>query len=138
MTPPIAGSAARVQRAEVGLTAPGVAVVVLAGSLVGLLIDAFTLDSGTIFAIAFVASCAYAAVQVRRRDLLAAVVIPPLVFLVLVVGRALIDPSSTTSLSARLLDVASELATQAPALWVGTGVAAVIVLIRWHRGRARS
>ena len=122
----------RVQRAEHGLTAPGVAVVVLAGSLVGLLIDAFTIDSGTIFGVAYVASCVYAALQVRRRDLLAAVVVPPLVFLVLTVGELLFNGTGG-GLSDRVLDLVSELATHAPALWTGTVLAAIIVGVRWKR-----
>lgn len=127
----------RVQRAEVGLTAPGVAVVVLAGTLVGLIIDRFTVDSGTVFGVAYVLSCGYAALQVRRRDLAAAVVIPPLIFGVLVTGRALVDPDTWHTMSARTLQVASDLATLAPALWIGTALAAVIVLVRWRRGVRR-
>ena len=67
------------------------AVVVLAASLVGMLVDRFTVDSGVVFGVAYVVSCGYAALQVRRRDLLAAVVIPPLMFFVLTAGRALVD-----------------------------------------------
>ncbi len=126
--------APRVQRAEHGLTSPGVAVVVFAGTLVGLLIDAFTIDSGVIVGVAFVASCLYAALQVRRSDLLAAVLVPPLVFLVLTVGRELIAPESSGGLSTKVLQVASDLATAAPALWAGTALAGVVVAVRWRRG----
>lgn len=124
----------RVQRSEAGLTAPGVAVVVLAATLVGVLVDRFTVDSGVVFGVAYVASCIYVALQVRRRDLLAAVVVPPLVFFVLTTARALFDPGASHTTSARMLTVASDLATLAPALWIGTALAALIVLVRWRTG----
>ncbi len=123
---------ARVQRAEHGLTAPGVVVIVLAGSLVGLLIDRFTVDSGLIYAVAFVASSVYAALQVRPSDLLSAVIVPPLVFFVLALGASLLD-SSGGGWSDHVLDLVSQLATRAPALWLATVAAAVIVLVRRHR-----
>lgn len=119
----------RVQRAEHGLTGPGVVVVVLAGSLVGLLIDRFTIDSGLIFAVAFIASSVYAALQVRPSDLLSALIVPPLVFLLLAVGESVVD-SSGGGWSDHILDLASQLATEAPALWLGTLAAAAIVLVR--------
>jgi hypothetical protein len=128
----------RVQRAEAGLTAPGVVVVVVAVSLVGLLVDRFTVDSGTVFGVAYVLACGYAALQVRRRDLVAAVVLPPLIFFLLVTGRALVDSGSSHTMSARSLQVASDLATLAPFLWIGTALAAVIVLVRWRLGLKRA
>ncbi len=127
---------ARVQRAEHGLTAPGVVVIVLAGSLVGLLIDRFTIDSGLIFGVAFIASSVYAAVQVRPRDLLSAVIVPPLVFFLLAVGASILDGSGG-GWSDHVLDLLSQLATRAPALWVATVAAAAIVLVR-HRRATRS
>jgi hypothetical protein len=129
---------ARVQGAEAGLTAPGVAVVVLAGTLVGLIIDRFTVDSGMVFGVAYVLSCGYAALQVRRRDLVAALVIPPLIFAVLVTGRALVNPDTSPTMSARTLQVASDLATLAPAVWIGTALATVIVIVRWRLGKSRA
>ncbi len=124
---------AGVQRAQHGLTTPGVVVIVVAFSLVGWLVDRFTLDNGTIFAVAFIASCVYVALQVRRRDLLAAVIVPPLVFAALTVVKSLVD-NRTGGWSDQVLDIVSELATEAPALWAGTALAAVIVVVRWRRG----
>ena len=124
-----------VQRGTVGLTAPGVFVIVLAAGLVGMLVDAFTVDSGWIFGVVFVIACAYAALQVRRRDLLWAVIAPPLVYLVLTIGREIVDPGTRGNVTDRALDVVSRLAEQAPALWVATVVAGVIVLIRWRGWR---
>ena len=114
------------------------AVVVLAVSLVGLLVDRFTVDSGTVFGLAYVLACGYAAWQVRRRDLVAAVVIPPLIFFLLVTGRALVDPGTSHTMSARTLQVASDLATLAPFLWIGTALAVVIVIVRWRLGVRRA
>jgi hypothetical protein len=124
--------APRVQRAEHGLTAPGVVVIVLAGSLVGLLIDRFTVDSGWIYSVAFIASTVYAALQVRPRDLLSAVIVPPLVFLLLAIGASMLDGTGG-GWSDHVLDLVSQLAIGAPALWVATGAAAAIVLVRRHR-----
>ncbi len=120
------------QGAQHGLTSAGVVVIVLAGSLVGLLIDRFTLDSGLIFGVAFVAASVYAALQVRPSHLLTAVIVPPLVFFVLALGEAIVD-SATRAVSDLTLDVVSTLAISAPALWAGTLAAGVIVLVRWRR-----
>lgn len=128
----------RVQVSDSGLTAPGVFVVVLTVTLVGLIIDAFTIDSGWIFGVLFVLSSGYAALQVRRRDLPWAVIAPPLVFLLLTLGREIIDPGAGSGLSSRLLDVTARLAESAPALWAGTALAGVIVLVRWRGWFGRS
>jgi hypothetical protein len=128
---------ARVQRGGTpGLTAPGVAVIVLGASALGAVIDSIVRgDLGTVFAIMFVASSVYAATQVRRRDLLAAVIVPPLVFLTVLGVHELLSPTGKSRALIDLVgDLVSTLALNAPTLWIGTGAAAVIVLVR-HRRR---
>ncbi len=137
-SPSVAGKAtARVQRGgTAGLTAPGVAVIVLGASALGAIIDSIVRsDLGPFFAIMFVASSVYAATQVRRRDLLAAVIVPPLVFLTILGVHELISPTGTSRAMIDLTgDLVSTLALNAPTLWIGTGAAAVIVFVR-HRRR---
>lgn len=116
-----------------GLTVPGVVVVGLAISLVGLLLDLFTGGGvGWLFGCSFVASSAYTALQVRRPDLLAAVIVPPLLFVLLLLVAALVDGSGGPL--TRLGDVAVDLVGLGPYLWVGTGLAGAIVLYRRRRG----
>lgn len=121
-----ASEAARTYAAPAGLTTPGVYVVVLAGSLVGLLLDVFTGGGiGWIFGCVFIASCAYAALEVRRRDRLAAVTAPPLVFALLMLVDNLVRGDG--DVSARLVKAANSLLTYGPMLWIGVLVAAAIV-----------
>ncbi|MCU0265314.1 MAG: hypothetical protein MUC45_04235 [Actinomycetia bacterium] len=117
-----------------GLTVPGVVVVGLAISLVGLLLDLFTGGGlGWLFGGFFVLGSAYTALQVRQRDLLAAVIVPPLVFAVLLLVASALTGSG--GLTTRLADVAVDLVGLGPFLWAGTGLAAVIVLVRHRRAR---
>ncbi len=117
-----------------GLTVLGVVVVVVAGSLVGLLVDAVVGGGlGWIFGAFFAAASGYGALKVRRRDLAAGVIVPPLVFAVLVGGYTLL--TSSGGLKTQVLDGAVALIDQGPQLWLGTGLALVIVLVRWRRER---
>ncbi|HTY73709.1 MAG TPA: DUF6542 domain-containing protein [Actinomycetes bacterium] len=128
----------RVQRgSNSGLTAPGVAVVVFAGSLLGAVVDT-TIGNGlgTFFSVLFVASSVYAAVRVRPRNFLAAVVVPPLVFLLILGFHQLLAPTGhSRSLVDLTGDVISALALGAPTLWAGTVAAAAVVAVRWVRRR---
>ena len=113
-----------------GLTATGVAVVVLALSLVGLLVDAFTGGGiGWLFGACFVASSAYAAAQVRQRDLVWAVIDPPLVFALLVMLYALATKAG--DLLNKAVSGLNNLLDYGPMLWVGTGLAAAIAGYRF-------
>jgi len=130
--------ATRVQRGSAsGLTAPGVAVIVLAASALGAVIDSIVRsDLGPFFAVLFIASSVYAATQVRRRDLLAAVIVPPLVFLTILGVHELVSPTGRSRALIDLVgDLVSTLALNAPTLWIGTGAAAVIVFVRHRRHR---
>jgi hypothetical protein len=115
-----------------GLTAPGVFVVVGAVSLVAIIVDAFTGGGiGWLFGGFFVAVSGYAALQVRRSDLLWAVIAPPLVFAVLVCGHA--AWTTTGDLLTRLVAMGSALFDLGPMLWIGTGLAAVVAAWRYWR-----
>jgi hypothetical protein len=137
-SPPHKQPAPRVQRGSAhGLTAPGVAVVVLAASVVGAVIDTTIGDDlGPLFAVLFVASSVYAATQVRRTDLLAAVIVPPIVFLLVIGAHEILSP---TGKSRALIDISgdlfSALALNAPTLWIGTLGAGAVVLVRYRRRR---
>src|SRR3954468_1080 len=138
VTPPAKDVNGRVQRGGApGLTAPGVAVIVLGASVLGAVIDSVVRsDLGPFFAVLFVASSVYAATQVRRRDLLAAVIVPPLVFLTVLGVHELLSPTGRSRAMIDLVgDLVSTLALNAPTLWIGTGAAAVIVLARHLRRR---
>ena len=118
--------------AEAGLTAPGVFVVVGAVSLVAMVLDTFTGGGvGWLFGGLFVAVSGYAALQVRRSDLVWALIAPPLVFAVLVCGHAFW--TTTGDLLPRLVALGNALFDLGPMLWVGTGLAAVIVGWRYWR-----
>src|SRR3954452_1586706 len=137
-SPPAKDVNGRVQRGGApGLTAPGVAVIVLGASVLGAVIDSVVRgDLGPFFAVLFVASSVYAATQVRRRDLLAAVIVPPLVFLAVLVVHELLSPTGKSRALIDLVgDIVSTLALNAPTLWLGTVAAAVIVFVRYRRRR---
>lgn len=120
----------------VGLTAPGVVVVVLAGSLVGLLLDTFTGGGlGWVFGSLFALSSAYAALQVRRSDLAAAAITPPLVFAALLLVHSLVGGSG--GLRTQGIEALVNLIDLGPKLWLGTGLALAIVLVRWRQQRRR-
>jgi hypothetical protein len=136
VTPPTARP--KVQRGNGrGLTAAGVAVIVLAGSVLGAIIDTTVGDDlGPCFAVLFVATSLYTATTVRRRDFLAAVITPPLVFLLIIGVHELLAPSGHSRAFIDLTgDLLSALALDAPTLWVGTVVAAAVVFVR-HRRRS--
>jgi hypothetical protein len=131
-----AGGPARRPQAAAGLTAVGVLVIVFVGSLVGLLAGAFTSGSiGWMFGICFVAITAYTSFQVRRRDIAAALIVPPLVFAVLVIAYEFFSQSG--SAIDRFAFGLNEILDAAPTLWIATGVAVVIVAYRiWRERRA--
>jgi hypothetical protein len=108
-------------------------VVVGAVSLVAMVVDTFTGGGiGWLFGGLFVAVSGYAAMQVRRSDLLWAVIAPPLVFAVLVCGHAFW--TTTGDLLPRLVAPVSALFDLGPMLWLGTGLAGAVAAWRhWRR-----
>jgi hypothetical protein len=119
-----------------GLTAPGVVVVVSAVSLVAMLVDTFTGGGvGWLFGGFFILVSGYAALQVRRQDLVWAVIVPPLVFAVLVCSHAAYTaPGDALS---KFVAMMNGLLDYGPMLWIGTGLAGAIVAWRRWGGSLR-
>jgi hypothetical protein len=112
-----------------------VAVVVISTSLVGLLLDRFTgAGLGWLFGAFFVAGSVYAALQVRPADLPWGAIVPPLAFALLVVPHGFLTTSG--SFLTKLVDGLNDLLDYGPMLWLGTGLAVAIVVVRAWRGRS--
>jgi len=117
-----------------GLTAAGAVAVALGAGVLGAVIDVTT-GSGlrTAFSVMFALGCAVAAYKVHREDLLAAVVIPPLVYVALAffagIGRA--SGVGGSALTVQVLELFSALVLGAPALLLATASAATIAGLRW-------
>jgi hypothetical protein len=116
-----------------GLTAAGGAALALGAGALGGLYDVTT-GAGLrgVFAVAFVLGCALAAYKVHREDLFAAVVIPPLAYVALAV-TANVGSHTTVGgsfVKQQVLELMTALVTKAPALLVGTFLAALIALLR--------
>lgn len=122
-----------------GLTAQGAIAVALGAGLLGGAIDVVTGPGlRTVFALCFIAGCAFAAYRVHREDLLAAVVIPPLVYVVIagiagIGSRGTVAPGSF--LKQQILELFTALILGAPlfgvpALLIATALAGGIALWR--------
>ena len=121
-----------------GLTATGAVAVALALGIAGGAVDVLTGPGlREVFAVSFVAGCALAALTVHREDLVAAVVMPPLVYVVLaLIGGAVERTARTGSfLTQQAIELVNALVLGAPVLLAATGVALVIALVRWTTGR---
>lgn len=119
-----------------GLTAAGGAVLLTAAAALGAVID---LASGSglraAFAVLFVGASLLVAARVHREDLLAAMVMPPLVYALMSVITAYAQPPGggiEHGLRQRAIDIGTTLVLTTPVLLVGTAVAAFIAL---RRGR---
>ncbi|HUR50706.1 MAG TPA: DUF6542 domain-containing protein [Mycobacteriales bacterium] len=116
-----------------GLTAAGAVAIALVLGVVGAAVDVKTGHGlRTVFAVCFVGGSALAAVLVHREDLRAAVVIPPFTYCALAViggflGSTKVAGSFVTKEGVALLDA---LILRAPVLFVATGAALVIALVR--------
>jgi hypothetical protein len=102
---------------------------------VGLLEVAFAGHRGAAFAVAFVLTSAIGALVVRRRDLAASIIAPPLLYCVLIAALSLVDTHDQTGgfLTRKAVYIGNAFVTGAPTLWVGTAAA---VAIAWYRHRA--
>ena len=121
-----------------GLTATGAVAVALVLGLVGGAIDVFTGPGlREVFAVCFVTGCVLAALTVHREDLLAAVVMPPLVYVVLaLIGGAVERTAAVGSfLTRQALELVNALVLGAPVLMTATGASLVVALVRWQGGR---
>lgn len=121
-----------------GLTATGAVVVAFALGLVGAVID---LKTGrglrSAFEISFVIGTALAAALVHREDLKAAVVLAPYTYCGLAIVAGIFGRSGGSGSFARRSAVAlmDALLLHAPVLFLATGLALVIVLVRRSRYR---
>jgi hypothetical protein len=130
VTPPVAQGGGR------GLTYSGVAVVVISVTVLVAFADALIHDKlGISTGVALAVSSIYAAVTVRRADIWAAVVMPPIAFLVaaLTAGQLTLDSSGSLLIREAYM-LFRTLAVNAPWILGTTVVCLVIVLVR----RARS
>jgi hypothetical protein len=118
-----------------GITGRGVVVLVaVVTGIVGIVEVIASGHRGPLFGAAFVLASAAGAYLVRRRDLLAAVVAPPLIYCGLIVFMSLIDSGDTTGgLVTRLgVYIADAFVTGAPSIWIATAAAAAIAW--WRSG----
>ena len=117
-----------------GLTAAGAVTLALLLGMVGGSIDVATgRGLRVVFAICFVLGCALAALLVHREDLKAAVIMPPLLYVVLalVAGAVGSTGGNGSFLTRETLELVQALVIGAPVLFTATGVAAVVALARW-------
>lgn len=113
-----------------GLPWPGVVVLVVVVTGVGVVVDRFVSHRlGLGAAVAYVIAAVLVALLVCRRDLVSAVVAPPVMF-ALIVAAARIVAKGWQGVTGTGLRVATELALLAPGLWIGTALALIIVIVR--------
>jgi len=138
--PPPAAAAAPAKGGSVGLTYSGVMVVVIAATVLVAFLEAVVRkEIGWLTGVALLVSTVYAAVFVRRADIWAAVVAPPLAFLVATLTAGQLTLGATGSLLEREgFMVFKSLAVNAPWILASTVVALVIVLVRRRRGGSPS
>lgn len=136
--PPSPGSSLPSVGDRRGLTATGAVAVALLLGLAGAAVDVLT-GSGLreVFAVSFVTGCVIAALTVHREDLVAAVVMPPLVYVVLVLAGGAVEGTAATGsfLTRQAIELANALVLGAPVLMAATGLALLIALVRHFGGR---
>lgn len=119
-----------------GLTATGAVALAL---LLGVLGGAFDVLTGPglreVFAVSFVTGCVLAALTVHREDLLAAVVMPPLVYVALVLLGGVVEraASSGSFLVQQAIELVNALVLGAPVLLLATGLSLLVALVRRRR-----
>jgi hypothetical protein len=119
-----------------GITGRGIVALIAVTTFVGGLADlVISGHRSFLFAIAFVITSALGAFVVRRRDLPAAMIAPPLIYCVLIVFMSVIDQSGLTGgLATREgYYIGNAFVTGAPTIWIGTAVAAAIGYLRLRR-----
>jgi hypothetical protein len=116
-----------------GLTAVGAVTVALVLGAAGGFIDVMTGEGlRTVFAVSFIAGCAIAALKVHREDLIAAIVMPPLVYVVIALLAGAFSKTTAVGgvLTRQALELATSLVLGAPVLLTATGLAFVIAVAR--------
>src|SRR4051794_8212920 len=123
-----------------GLTAFGAVTLALVLGAAGGMIDVLT-GSGlrTVFAVCFIAGCAIAALKVHREDLIAAIVMPPLVYVAIALLAGAFSKTAGVGgvLTRQALELATSLVLGAPVLLTATALAFVIAVVRGVTGRPR-
>ena len=122
-----------------GLTAFGAVTIAMALGLLGGTIDVITGPGlRTVFAIFFIAGCALAAVLVHREDLLATVVMPPLLYVALALFAAGVEFSGVTGgwLSHQISETVTALILGTWTLVSAVAAAAVVAIYRVATGHA--
>ena len=117
-----------------GLTAVGAVGIALLLGIIGGMIDVLTGPGlREVFAVGFVAGCVVAAITVHREDLVAAVVMPPLVYVVLAFLGGLVERTAKTGsfLTQQVIEMANALVLGAPVLLAATGAALAVAVVRW-------
>ena len=117
------------------LTGLGVAIVLLAGCVIGALLDLF-LVGGPAWALVslYIAACGYTACRVRGADWFAALVAPPIAFgFALILLAKLMPESFGNGLFGIAATTFELLAAKAKSLYFGTALSALILLARWVR-----
>ena len=116
-----------------GLTAFGGASIAVGFGLLGAIIDVST-GSGlrAVFSVMFVLGCVLSAALVHREDLLAAVIMPPLVYMALAFVGASFQHSNITGgwFRQQTIEMASSLVLDAPTLILATVLSFAIALYR--------
>jgi hypothetical protein len=123
-----------------GVSLPGLGAVLVLLILggVGGAVDVFWHgNTSRLFDVVFVVACVIAALLVRHGSLAVAVVAPPLVYVLLVVAidQFVALPAGGGWLIRQLVAAGDALVTGAPAIWLGTALAAIIVGLRKLRTR---
>jgi hypothetical protein len=125
----------RPARARVGITGRGVVVLIaLVTAIAGSAAVLVGGHRGHVFGIAFIVTAALGAALVRRKDIVTAVIAPPLLYSLLVVLMSFIDTKGQTGgfVTRKAIYIADAFITGAPAIWTGTALAAGI---GWYRRR---
>ena len=123
-----------------GLTAVGAVTVALLLGVAGGFVDVMTGPGlRTVFAVCFIAGCAFAALKVHREDLVAAVVMPPLVYAAIALLAGAFSQTAGVGgwVTRQALELAISLVLGAPVLLTATGLAFVIAVSRGIVGRDR-
>ena len=121
-----------------GLTATGAVALALLLGLIGGAVDVLTGPGlREVFAVSFVTGSVLAALTVHREDLVAAVVMPPLVYVVLAFIAGVVERTSGggSFLTQQALQLANALVLGAPVLMIATLAALVVAVVRRVSGR---
>jgi hypothetical protein len=123
-----------------GLSILGATLLMTAGGAVGAAADLAVFQHlGWLFGVGFVAACLVAAGRMHDHDLIAAVILPPLVYGLITITVGAVDPSdggNGPGLKNKAIDVGTELIFRAPVLIVAMVVVVAIAGIRHRRVRA--